>query len=482
MVGLGPAEPVRDGTWALSRSGYITFARKEGWPRAEEGLYWLRLELLEPGCEETVRLCGISAGRYEAAQRETRVKSRCYRLEDRAGQQVTLTDALAQWGSLTLFLREKAGWRKFAPNGEKMTSQGRALMLDGRGSAQDGKDNLMVVCMDPACLPSLLFDWRGRPGESLNLDLQGQPLLEQELALMCGTLERDGAVRPALWRCVDDLSVCSPRDRVFTYDPRREAVTFGDGLRGAVPAAGRGAVLVANLVLSQCGGGNIPAHAQLAFVQGGVPVDNTPASGGRDKESVEQLRSRLLRELNTTKKCLSAQDFEDRARETPGLRVAAAKALPGYPGRAVVTVVVLPDGESSRPQPDERFLAADGAVPPYLHTGQCDRAPVCAPVPGGQALGGRPGGPVGRGAGPHGFFRRGQGAHRRRCPPERRGGVPSGPAGGAASAASGGTQYGGRRLPDGGWGHSASAGRRPLLGGAGIGAGPFLGGRKGAII
>lgn len=305
-----------------------------------------------------MRLCGISAGRYEAAQRETRVKSRYYRLEDRAGQQVTLTDALAQWGSLTLFLREKAGWRKFAPNGEKMTSQGRALMLDGRGSAQDGKDNLMVVCMDPACLPSLLFDWRGRPGESLNLDLQGQPLLEQELALMCGTLERDGAVRPALWRCVDDLSVCSPRDRVFTYDPRREAVTFGDGLRGAVPAAGRGAVLVANLVLSQCGGGNIPAHAQLAFVQGGVPVDNTPASGGRDKESVEQLRSRLLRELNTTKKCLSAQDFEDRARETPGLRVAAAKALPGYPGRAVVTVVVLPDGESSRPQPDERFLAA----------------------------------------------------------------------------------------------------------------------------
>jgi len=365
-VGLGPVEPVRDATWALSRSGYVTFALEDGWPRGGEDLYWLRLELVEAGCEEEVRLRGVSAGRYEAVQRETRVKSRYYRLEAREGQQILLTDALAQWSNLAVFLRESAGWRQLVPDGEEMTPQGRVLTLDGRGAAQDGADNLMVVYMDPSCSSSLLFDWRGRPGESLYLDLRGQQLLERELFLLCDTLERDGVVRPALWKCVDDLSVCGPRDRVFTYDSRRETVTFGDGLRGAIPAAGKGAILVAGLVLSQCGGGNIPANAQLAFVRGGVPVENTPASGGRDRESVEQVRGRLLRELNATKKCLSAQDFEDRAMETPGLLVAAAKVLPDYPGReqaaarrqAVVTVVVLPAGESSRPRPDERFLAA----------------------------------------------------------------------------------------------------------------------------
>lgn len=365
-VGLGPVQPALDDTWALSHSGYVAFAQEDGWPRGEESLYWLRVRLVERGCEERVRLSGISAGRYEAAQQETRSKCRYYRLEDRENRQVLLGSALAQWGNLAVFLREDAGWRQVVPDRDETAQEGRTLTLDGRGSAQDGADNLLVVCLDPLYLPNLLFDCTGRPGESLYLDLRGQRALEEEMVLLCDTLERDGQVRPALWRCVDDLTVCGPRDRVFTYDPGRETVTFGDGLRGAVPAAGRGAVLAANLVLSRCGGGNIPANAHLAFVQGGIPVENGPASGGRDRESVQEVRSRLLRELGTTKKCLSAKDFEDRAMETPGLRVAAAKALPGYTGRepaaerrpAAVTVVVLPASDVPRPQPDRRFLEA----------------------------------------------------------------------------------------------------------------------------
>lgn len=363
-VGVGPAEPVRDDTWALSRSGYVVFQEEDGWPQGEDALYWLRVRLVEMGCEERVRLSGISAGRYEAAQQETRAKCRYYRLEDRENQSVVLGSALAQWGNLSVFLREDAGWRQVLPEGDEAADAGRTLTLDGRGSAQDGADNLLVVCLDPLYLPNLLFDLKGRPGESLYLDLRGQRALEGELLLLCDTLERDGQVRPALWRCVDDLTVWGPRDRVFTYDAARETVTFGDGLRGAVPVAGQGAVLVANLVLSRCGGGNIPANAHLAFVRGGIPVENTAAVGGRDRETVQEVRSRLLRELGTTKKCLSAQDFEDRAMETPGLRLAAAKALPGYPGQArshrpaVVTVVVLPASDAPQPQPDERFLAA----------------------------------------------------------------------------------------------------------------------------
>ncbi len=361
-AGLGPVEPVSDETWRLSWSGYITFAAEGVWPRGEDGLYWLRLRLAEPGCEEQVRLRGISAVRYEAAQQETRAKSQYCRLEDQPGRQVLLESALDQWGDLAVFLRKDAGWEQIVPEKDEVTSQGRTLTVDGRGGAQDGADNLFVVCLDPMYLPNLLFDCKGLPGESLYLDLRGQQVLDQKLRLVCDTLDRDGEIRPALWRCVDDLSICGPRDRVFTYDPRRETVTFGDGLRGAVPAAGQGAVLVADLVLSQCGKGNIPANARLSFVQSGIPVDNTPASGGRDKESLNQVRGRLLRELDSTQKCLTAQDFEDRAMETPGLRVAAAKALPGYAGRerraAAVTVVVLPAGGAARPQPDQRFLDA----------------------------------------------------------------------------------------------------------------------------
>lgn len=64
-------------------------------------------------------------------------------------------------------------------------------------------------------------------------------------------------------------------------------------------------------------------------------------------------------------KCLSAEDYAQCARQTPGLRVAGAKALPGFDSRrkqgrrsAMVTVAVLPAGEGRRPVADGRFLQA----------------------------------------------------------------------------------------------------------------------------
>ena len=194
------------------------------------------------------------------------------------------------------------------------------------------------------------------------MNLGGQTALTERLCLLCQTVGEDGASRPALWRPVEDLSACGPRDRVFVYDPQRETRTFGDGNHRAVPAPGFGSILVAELVLSHCGGGNIPAGAGLAF-RDGTPAGNDAASGGRDRELPAEGRGRLLARLGQTAKCLSAEDYAQRARETPGLRVAGAKALPGYDpnwgqGRrsAAVTVAVLPAGEGRRPTADSRFL------------------------------------------------------------------------------------------------------------------------------
>ena len=190
-------------------------------------------------------------------------------------------------------------------------------------------------------------------------------MLTDRLTLLCMTLQQDGSVRPALWHWVEELSVCGPRDRVFTYDPRREIITFGDGLHGAVVMPGPGAVLVTGLVLSRCSGGNIPADSLLAFQEDGTRVEHSAAWGGREAETLAQGRARLLAELNRTRKCLSAEDYERCARQTPGLRLAGARALPGYDPdapqqrhSAYVSVVVLPAGEGRRPQADRRFLDA----------------------------------------------------------------------------------------------------------------------------
>lgn len=362
--GVGNVEPLSDETWSLSWSGYVTLPVSKKWRKGENGLYWLTLCQIESGCEETVRLMGLSEKRYKAVQQESRARQYGFCVKDGPGQQVVVDTAQAMEAELAVFLRTDAGWEQTDRYRAWKSPEGRRLEVNAAGSAQDGEDNLLVVCLDPVRLRDLLFEAKGLPEEQIDLNLGGQRALSEPMTLMCLTLERDGVVRPALWRRVDDLSSCGPRDRAFVYDPIRECLRFGDGAHGSVVSPGKGAILVTELILSRCGGGNVPENAGLEFDESVEPIWNHAAVGGRDRETLEQARGRLIRRLAHTVKCQSAEDFEQRAMETPGLRIAGAKALPGYDSSTgsshpvCVTVVVLPAAEGTRPMPDQRFLRA----------------------------------------------------------------------------------------------------------------------------
>lgn len=357
---------VRDETHGLSVSGYVTLRAEGAWPAGEENLRWLVLTLEDPGCEERVRLSGISAGRWPALQQETWAESRLFLAPAREDWAVCLEDALARDGDLAVFVRTAERWEQTGLWHSAATEEGRLLQVDTSSAIQDGAENVLVVVLDPVHSSRLLFDAKGLPGETFFLDLEGRTALTESFLLLCDTLDRDGKVRPALWRCVDDLYAWGPRDRVFTYDPVRETITFGDGEHGALLQRGEGTVLTAGLVLTFGAGGNIPGGTELTFREDGLSVRSQAARGGRDRETAAQAQARLLRELSTTRKCVSAADYERLAKETPGLRVAAAKALPGYdPDEPtgvsrlpVVTVVAVPAGTGERPLPDRRFLTA----------------------------------------------------------------------------------------------------------------------------
>lgn len=363
--GAGAAEPQGDETWALSWSGFVTFPKIDGWSRGPEGLYWLRLSLHDPGCEESVRLFGVSAARYRVLQQESRARSFSFCVADGPGQEVAIAYAQGSEAELAVFLRREEGWEQTDAYQALRSPDGLVLTVGAAGAAQDGADNLLVVCLDPLHTRDLLFDALGRPGERFRLNTEGKRILSGQLRLMCMTLYPDGIARPAPWRCVDDLCVCGPRDRVFTYDSVRETVCFGNGRNGALLFPGKGAVMVTDQVLSLCETGNIPANAGLCFASDEAKVNNTAAQFGSDRETPAEGRAQLLLRLRDTKKCLSVRDFEARAKETPGFRVAGARALPDYDRarphqrlQACVSVAVLPAGETEKPVADARFLAA----------------------------------------------------------------------------------------------------------------------------
>lgn len=364
MEGAGDVQPKLDETHALSQSGYVAFDLPESWQPDEDGLWWLTVRLMDPGCEESVRLYGLSANRYQAVQRETWAQNFLFTAAESMLWEVLMPDAMAKDAALAVFLNKGGDWVQTADYETERGETGLLLRLDTTGIRQDGEENLLVVCLDQNRVGTLLFDTDGLPNETLTLHLDDKRVLPESFTLLCKTLDTDGAIRLRPWRCVDDFYACGPRDRVFVYDAVRETITFGDGEHGALVQKGEGAVLVTGMVLSLCSGGNIPQDAGLVFLEDDMEAPNGAAAGGADRETVNEAAARFLRELSDTEKCASAADYERLARTTPGLRVAAAKALPGYDpdeptggnGSPVVTVVVVPASSKPRMLPDGRFL------------------------------------------------------------------------------------------------------------------------------
>lgn len=348
-----------DETHALSVSGFITLPVTKG----EYGR--LRLMLEDPGCEETVRISAIECNICLAQQQQT--WSRCFTDMVVASKETKkdLCFAPAVDGTLTVFIRTEKGWEQVQNGSVTDTATGKQLILNTCDAVQDGDENLMIVCTTAGCMSNTFFTSDGLPNQELPLSLnEGKPV--GELTLLCDSLDTDGMIRPMLWHRVDDLNVCGPRDRAFCYDERRGSLMFGDGRHGAIVPAGEGSILVASLQVSLCDKGNVPEGTNLYFRDAQQPFACSQGIGGADAETAEEACTRFMKEFPDTRKCVTAEDYARLAMETPGLRVAMAKALPGFDpqdpagntARPVVNVVVVPYSPDIRPMPDARFLAA----------------------------------------------------------------------------------------------------------------------------
>jgi len=182
--------------------------------------------------------------------------------------------------------------------------------------------------------------------------------------------EPAGISTTAIWTEVDDLANYGPVAQVYTLDPTRGEVTFGDGIHGmAVPAGFRNIVALRY----QVGGGSSGAVVagavstlinSVPFVAG---VTNPwPATGGTDAETQTQAMTRGPKEIRARGRAVATADYGVLALHASGALVARAHAVPGFhpafagtPIPGVVGVFVIPvERGSGPPVPDEDTLRA----------------------------------------------------------------------------------------------------------------------------
>ncbi len=171
------------------------------------------------------------------------------------------------------------------------------------------------------------------------------------------------------WEVVDDFHASNRHDQHYSFNRVTGEIEFGDGINGKIPFAGEN-----NIKSSyRYGGGkngNVGAGT-ITSIQTSISdvdevVNKRAAIGGEDEEDLDKAKERGPLELKTRNRAVTTEDFEFLAKQTPGVRVSRARALPLYhpkfpydvkvPG--VVTVIIIPYSKEKKPVPSEGMIRA----------------------------------------------------------------------------------------------------------------------------
>lgn len=191
-------------------------------------------------------------------------------------------------------------------------------------------------------------------------------------------LEAEITVDGVSWEEVSDFDASGPTDRHFILDRENGTLRFGDGIAGQMPLPDA-TVVAEQYVFGGGQEGNVPKASNWQFLDtgkevadglrlGDVSVDAVSAgTGGKDGETLDEAFRRTKRDMGTTYRAVTEEDYRYVATHTPGLRFGRAKVLVGERSDlgidaepAEVTVIVVPYAPlgQSRPEPSEGFLDA----------------------------------------------------------------------------------------------------------------------------
>lgn len=158
-------------------------------------------------------------------------------------------------------------------------------------------------------------------------------------------LTLDEGSGPSPWNFIEHLIDAGPNDPVFTTSTDAYGITtieFGDGITGRVPVIG--APIEATYRVGGGTVGNVGVGAINVIVSAPTDVSSalnqTPADGGTDPESNDQIRINAPRALSSLQRAVTLEDYANLSLRVAG--VAKAKASGG--SYTNITVCIAPTG------------------------------------------------------------------------------------------------------------------------------------------
>ncbi len=372
-----PVEWWKDGTNQFLEDGFVSLRLSEDMEPDSTGRYCLRFTLAEG--EYDVSPVAERISTLKLAARQTYTLSESVRFSWREGEDaVAETDTyLGMAGGYEVYLDRGNGFERFRGEIEKEREEETTRFLlrtaalppapgSGGRSGPGAEHTGLLLCYDPDMADRRVLGIAdGFPAQETELDLPG--LCAGGLELLLETEPDSGVFEE--WEQAEDFSGCGPCDRRYVCEEEQNLLLFGDGIRGSIP---HGRILLAAGHTSLGKRGNVKSGV-IREQEAGGPftgiVNMEAARGGRDTETLEECRERVIRDLERTERAVTCGDYEELTRRTPGLMIDKVRAIPASaedPGAAdacrlradenLVTLVVKPYSERPRPVCSEAYI------------------------------------------------------------------------------------------------------------------------------
>jgi predicted phage baseplate assembly protein len=178
-------------------------------------------------------------------------------------------------------------------------------------------------------------------------------------------VEPDNPQNNEVWvryKRVDSFFASGPRSRHYTLDYVTGLITFGDGRQGMVPPEGKNSIIARSYRVGGGSLGNVNAGTltslgrALAYIES--VVNPLPATGGADRETIEEAKNRAPYTIKSRDRAVTAEDFEMLALRA-STTLARARCVPDRSNRGHVTLVVVPKGETRTEELSRRLVPSN---------------------------------------------------------------------------------------------------------------------------
>lgn len=150
------------------------------------------------------------------------------------------------------------------------------------------------------------------------------------------------------YKRVDSFFASTPRSRHYTLDYVTGILSFGDGRRGIVPPEGRNSIVATSYRIGGGSLGNVNGHTltslgrALAYIES--VTNPLPASGGADRESIDEAKNRAPYTIKSRDRAVTTEDYEMLALRA-STQLSRAKCVPDRTNRGHVTLALLPKAD-----------------------------------------------------------------------------------------------------------------------------------------